>query len=215
MDRARAASSGVTALESKQKREMKGTTMRIAGFAVAVFLLAFGTAPTRAADAPQRYFTLSSPAMPDFGYMPDKYTGNNPRSGHCAGQNISLPLAWINAPEGTRSFAITMFDPVPRAGLGFVHWVAYGIPGTKTALGAGEANRPTDFVGGRNGVGSTSWFGPCPPPTDYPHPYIITLVATDLAPTALPPGMTRDELLAALQGHALGVTTFIARYHKP
>ena len=134
---------------------------------------------------------------------------------NCSGQNVSLPLAWANAPAATKSFAITMFDPVPGAGLGFVHWVVYDIPATRTSLAEGEGNNPSAFVGGKNSVGSSVWFGPCPALTDAPHPYTITLIATDIPPGTLQPGMTRDQLIAALQGHALGVTTFIARYPKP
>jgi hypothetical protein len=147
--------------------------------------------------------------------MPDKYIGNNPQSGNCKGGNVSLPLSWDNVPANTKSFAITMYDPAARGGAGFVHWVAYDIPGDKKGLKEGEANNTAGFVGGKNGAGDGTWRGPCAPLTDYPHPYTITLVATDLAPGTLKPGMTRDELGAALQGHALGITTFIAREAKP
>ena len=118
-------------------------------------------------------------------------------------------------PASTKSFAITMYDPAARGGMGFVHWVAYDIPGDKKGLKEGEANSTTGFVGGKNGAGEGTWRGPCAPLTDYPHPYTITLVATDIALGTLKPGMTRDELGAALQGHALGTTTFIAREAKP
>ena len=176
------------------------------------------TAPAGAADtnakARPKLFVLYSPAMKSFGYMPEKYVGNNP-NGNCKGQNVSLPLSWDNVPANTKSFAITMVDPVPRATQGFVHWVAYDIPADKKGLKEGEANSETAFGAGKNGAGKAGWAGPCPPPADYPHPYTISLIATDLAPGTLQPGMNRDQLLAALQGHALGVTTFIARAPKP
>lgn len=187
-------------------------------FAITALAIVWGAlpvAPSQSADAPTKYFTLYSPAMKPFGYMPEKYAGSNPQTKVCAGGNISLPLSWRNAPDGTKSFAITMYDPVPRAGLGFVHWVAYDIPGDSKGLKEGDANKPTGFVGGKNGAGMTSWMGPCPPTADYTHPYIITLVATDIAPGTLKPGMTRDELGTALAGHALATTTFVARYHEP
>ncbi len=181
--------------------------------AIAALAAAWTAIPAKLGQAADAKFTLSSPAMKDGGYMPDKYVGNNPQD--CSGQNVSLPLAWANAPAATKSFAITMFDPVPGAGLGFVHWVVYDIPATRTSLAEGEGNNPSAFVGGKNSVGSSVWFGPCPALTDAPHPYTITLIATDIPPGTLQPGMTRDQLIAALQGHALGVTTFIARYPKP
>ena len=174
------------------------------------------TAPAGAADSKPRpkLFVLYSAAMKSFGYMPEKYVGKNP-NGNCKGENVSLPLSWDNVPANTKSFAIMMVDPVPRAGQGFVHWVAYDIPADKKGLKEGEANSDTAFGAGKNGAGRVGWAGPCPPPADYPHPYTIALVATDIAPGTSKAGMTRDELLAALQGHALGVTTFIARSPKP
>jgi Raf kinase inhibitor-like YbhB/YbcL family protein len=194
--------------------------LKHAALAAAALALAgtTSTAPAGAADTKQprpKLFVLYSPAMKSFGYMPDKYIGNNPQSGNCKGGNISLPLSWDNVPANIKSFAITMYDPAARGGMGFVHWVAYDIPGDKKGLKEGEANSTTGFVGGKNGAGEGTWRGPCAPLTDYPHPYTITLVATDIAPGTLKPGMTRDELGAALQGHALGTTTFIAREAKP
>lgn len=177
-----------------------------------------GISPSSAADAPAKarpkLFVLYSPAMKTFTYMPEKYVGNNP-NGNCKGQNVSLPLSWDNVPANTKSFAIMMVDPVPRGGQGFVHWVAYDIPADKKGLKEGEANSDTAFGAGKNGAGKVGWAGPCPNPADYPHPYTITLVATDIAPGTLQAGMTRDQLIAALQGHALGTTTFIARSPKP
>lgn len=177
-----------------------------------------GISPSSAADAPAKarpkLFVLYSPAMKTFTYMPEKYVGNNP-NGNCKGQNVSLPLSWDNVPANTKSFAIMMVDPVPRGGQGFVHWVAYDIPADKKGLKEGEANSDTAFGAGKNGAGRVGWAGPCPNPADYPHPYTITLVATDIAPGTLQAGMTRDQLIAALQGHALGTTTFIARSPKP
>ena len=193
--------------------------LKHAALAAAALALAWttGTAPAGAADAKQprpKLFVLYSSAMKSFGYMPEKYVSSNP-NGNCKGQNVSLPLSWDNVPANTKSFAITMVDPAARAGLGFVHWVAYDIPGDKKGLKEGEANSDTAFGPGKNGAGAGGWRGPCPPPTDYPHPYTITLIATDLAPGTLKAGMNRDELSAALQGHALGLTTFIARSPKP
>jgi hypothetical protein len=193
--------------------------LKHAALAAAALALAWttSTTPAGAADAKQprpKLFVLYSSAMKSFGYMPEKYVGSNP-NGNCKGGNVSLPLSWDNVPANTKSFAITMFDPVARASLGFVHWVAYDIPADKTGLKEGEANSDTIFAGGKNGAGGAGWRGPCPNPADYPHPYTIALIATDIAPGTLQAGMNRDQLLAALQGHALGVTTFIARSPKP
>ena len=52
----------------------------------------------------------------------------------------------------------------------------------------------------------------CPPVGDVAHHYIMTVAATDLEPAALPPGLTRDALLAALKGHAFGGQSIVGRY---
>jgi phosphatidylethanolamine-binding protein (PEBP) family uncharacterized protein len=65
------------------------------------------------------------------------------------------------SPANTKSYAIIMFDPVGRGGLGVVHWVAYDIPATKTSLTEGEASSPsTEFKGGKNTPGLLTYFGP-------------------------------------------------------
>ncbi|MGA2088810.1 MAG: hypothetical protein ABSG66_07820, partial [Stellaceae bacterium] len=63
-----------------------------------------------------------------------------------------------------------------------------------------------------NGMPGGVYRGPCPPHGLRPHHYIITVVATDLAPDALKPGLTRADFLAALKGHALASSSFIGRY---
>jgi Raf kinase inhibitor-like YbhB/YbcL family protein len=182
------------------------STLALAGVVVAAGMLS--AAPTHAAT-----FDITSSAVQDGGMLAQKSAGNNPQNKNCDGQNVSPPLAWANPPEKTQSYAIIMFDPVGRGGLGVVHWVAYDIPASKTSLKEGEASQPsTEFKGGKNTPGLLTYFGPCPPIGDKPHPYVITLVATDLAAGSLKPEMTRDDLGAALTGHILGATSIVTRY---
>ena len=85
---------------------------------------------------------------------------------------------------------------------GVSHWVAYGIPAAVTGFAEGEVSKQTDkFVGGQSLMKLPHYFGPCTPPGP-PHHYIFTLMATDLEPAALKEGMTREELIKALDGHA-------------
>ena len=122
-----------------------------------------------------------------------KYASDDPMR-MCGGKNVSPQLAWTNAPEKTKSFAIFMFDPDGREGLSVSHWVAYGIPATVTSLAEGEAAKDsTKFIGGKGTRGNALYIGPCPPAGDAPHHYLFTVVATDLDPHALKPGMTREE----------------------
>jgi Raf kinase inhibitor-like YbhB/YbcL family protein len=166
----------------------------------------------KAADKPKP-FELSAPAFRDGALLPKKFAGANAENKNCDGKNISPALNWSNAPAATKSFAIVFQDTTGRAPLGVVHWLAYDIPAGKTGLKEGEASAPSsEFKGGKSTIGQQVYFGPCPPFGDKPHPYIFTLIATDLAPGTLNAGMTRDELGAALSGHSLGATGLISRY---
>lgn len=164
-------------------------------------------------------FNVTSPAFKDGDVWPAKFAGADPSRTNppCPGQNVSPPLSWSNAPAKTKSFAIMMYDPDGGAGLGAVHWVAYGIPTSKTSLAEGEASAsPKDWTGGKNGVGTDHYFGPCGPAGHALHHYTITVIATDVEPGALKPGLTRDELIQALRGgHALAPASIVGRFTRP
>jgi len=165
------------------------------------------------AAAKAKVFGITSSDFKDGGKLAEKFGGVNPNSKNCTGRNISPALKWSNAPEGTKSYAIVMSDPVPRNGLGFLHWIAYDIPAKKTGLAQGEASKPSsEFKGGKNGTNAETYFGPCPPIGDKAHPYVFVLYATDIEPGSMKAGMTRDELAAALQNHVKGQTSLVARY---
>jgi Raf kinase inhibitor-like YbhB/YbcL family protein len=138
------------------------------------------------------------------------------RSPNCVGENISPPLAWSNVPEGTKSFALLMFDPEGRAPAGVSHMVIYGIPASVTGFAEGELSKPSDkYVGGKNLMGLGIYVGPCTPPNTDWHHYTLTLVATDLDPKALQPDMTREELTTALKDHVKGSAGLIGRFKHP
>ena len=163
-------------------------------------------------------FTVTSSAYKDGDVWPAKFAGADPSRTNpaCPGQNVSPPLAWSNAPAATKSFAIVMYDPDGGNGTGAIHWVAYGIPPTKTSLAEGEASAsPKDWIGGKNSIGTDHYFGPCGPSGHALHHYVITVIATPLEPDALKPGLTRDELLAALRGKSLAPASIVGRYTRP
>jgi hypothetical protein len=197
-------------IPSNNRKPRRKVAMNKQGYLIAAAFALASCASTGGSDS---RFTISSPALENGGKLAQKYAGNNPQNKNCDGQNVSIPLAWQNAPANTKSFAIMMTDLVGRGGLGVSHWVAYDIPASKTSLKEGEASEPSkDIVGGKNITGSPLYFGPCPPMTDTPHPYTIVLIATDIAPGTLKPGLTATELGTALNGHALGATSFVANY---
>jgi Raf kinase inhibitor-like YbhB/YbcL family protein len=184
---------------------------------IAIALLAGGIALTtgqssKAADV----FMLTSSAFKDGGELQVKNAGDNKQNPNCVGQNVSPPFAWSNVPEGTKSFVLLMFDPEGRPPGGVSHWVAYGIPASVKGFAEGEVSKQTDkYVGGKSLMGLPHYFGPCTPPgTDWHH-YTFTLVATDLEPGALKPGMTREEVIKAVDGHAKGSAGLIGRFKHP
>ncbi len=160
-------------------------------------------------------FKLTSPEYQDDGKLAIKSAGNNKANPNCVGDNVSPPLAWSNPPAGTKSFALVMTDPEARGGLGVVHWVAYDIPASVTGFAEGEASKPSDkFVGGKSTMGKATYSGPCTPVGDWHH-YTLILIATDLDTKALQPGLTRDQLFAALNGHTKGAAGLILRFTHP
>lgn len=177
---------------------------------LAVFLLAASAcfAPAKAAS-----MSLSSPAFADGGPLPRLFAGNG---GDCGGDGVSPPLAWSNLPEAARSLAILMFDPDGAKGLGVSHWLAYNIPAGRGGLAQGEGGADGAFVTLGRAIGGTLQYrGMCPPIGDKAHHYIITAIATDLDPGALPPGLDREGLFAALKGHALAAQSIVGLYARP
>src|ERR1700680_2844895 len=185
--------------------------LAMAGAFAVGFLLAVQMA--RAADV----LTLTSPAIQDNGTLATKNAcSDKQRSPNCVGENISPPLAWSNPPDGTKSFALLLFDPEGRAPAGVSHMVVYGIPADAKGFAEGELSKPSDkFVGGKSTMGLGVYFGPGTPPNTDWHHYTWTIVATDLDPKALQPGMTREELAAALKDHVKGSAGLVTRFRHP
>ncbi|HUK58030.1 MAG TPA: YbhB/YbcL family Raf kinase inhibitor-like protein [Stellaceae bacterium] len=184
------------------------------GMHAAAVVCAVATSATAAEVLP---FTLSSPAFKDGAVLPLEYAGGKQCGAASKGGDISPPLAWAHAPAGTKSFAIVMIDPDGRRGLGSVHWVAYGIAPSHTGVKAGEGGSAApakDIVEGKNSRGSVGYIGPCGPPQDAPHHYVIGVLALDLAPDALPAGLDRDALFKAISGHSLGPASLVVRYRR-
>jgi Raf kinase inhibitor-like YbhB/YbcL family protein len=160
---------------------------------------------------------LTSPAISDNGTLAIKNACNDKqRSPNCVGDNISPPLVWSGVPEGSKSFALLLFDPEGRAPAGVSHMVVYGIPASATGFAEGELSRPSDkFVGGKSTMGKAIYTGPGTPPNTDWHHYTWTLIATDLDPKALQPGLTREELAGALKGHVKGSAGLVTRFKHP
>jgi Raf kinase inhibitor-like YbhB/YbcL family protein len=145
-------------------------------------------------------FSLGSTAFEDGAEIPRRHS--------CEGEDLSPPLAWSEAPQEARSLALIVDDPDAPSGT-FVHWLAWGIdPGTG-GLQEGES-APSEGTGG---FGESGYRGPCPPPGHGPHRYFFRLFALDQR-LDLAPGVSREELEGAMQGHVLSSAELIGTYER-
>ena len=99
----------------------------------------------------------------------------------CKGGNVSPQLSWSNVPEGTKSFAISVYDPDAPTGSGFWHWAAFDIPASVTSLAAGASTpdgkgMPAGTIQSKADAGVPAFVGACPPP-GAAHHYIYTIKA--------------------------------------
>jgi len=137
----------------------------------------------------------------------------------CTGANVSPSLAWSGAPAGTKSFALTMYDPDAPTGSGWWHWVVYNIPAKAKAIaaGAGDAKKnalPAGSAQGNTDFGTPGYGGPCPPAGDKPHRYIFTLYALKVEKLDIPAGATAAFVGFNINGNKLGSATFTAMYGR-
>jgi Raf kinase inhibitor-like YbhB/YbcL family protein len=134
----------------------------------------------------------------------------------CHGGNRSPQLTWHNAPAGTRSFAITMFDP-DAPGRGWWHWAVADIPVSETALpenaSASGVLKRLGAVEARNDFDTDGYGGPCPPPGK-PHRYVITVYALGLERLGLPPGRPAEMFDHEISGSALGSAHMTVTYSR-
>jgi Raf kinase inhibitor-like YbhB/YbcL family protein len=126
-------------------------------------------------------FTVTSNSFKDGDYLRSDFVLSADFGFGCAGGNKSPHLKWSGAPDGTKSFAVTCYDPDAPTGSGFWHWLVVNIPGNVSELaeGAGSAGRslPAGALATRTDFGAPGYGGPCPPEGDHPHRYLFTVFA--------------------------------------
>jgi Raf kinase inhibitor-like YbhB/YbcL family protein len=104
----------------------------------------------------------------------------------CSGENIAPSLSWGEAPEGTKSLAITVYDPDAPTGSGWWHWVVFNLPsdlkGLPSNFGSPEntSKLGANVVSSRTDFGKPGFGGACPPVGDKSHRYIFTVWALKL-----------------------------------
>jgi Raf kinase inhibitor-like YbhB/YbcL family protein len=127
-------------------------------------------------------FTVSSNSFKDGDYLGLVHVVSADAGFGCAGENKSPHLKWSGAPVGTKSFAVTCYDPDAPTGSGFWHWLVVNIPPdvTELALDAGNPKSgklPKGALQTRTDYGAPHYGGPCPPEGDHPHRYLFTVFA--------------------------------------
>lgn len=153
-------------------------------------------------------FTLTSTDIADGAVLPDAQVK--------AGGNTSPHLAWSGAPEGTKSYAVTCYDPDAPTGSGFWHWTVANIPAdvTELATGASSGGLPKGAVEGRTDYGSPGFGGAAPPPGHGPHRYVFTVFAVDVERLDVTPDNSGAVFGFNLHFHTLAKATITTTYEN-
>lgn len=158
-------------------------------------------------------FTLKSAELGGQGTAVQVFNGFG-----CSGGNTSPQLNWEHPPDGTKSFAVTMYDPDAPTGSGWWHWVVLDIPAAVTSLPAGAGGEngqlPTSARRGRNDYGTNVYGGPCPPKGDKPHRYIITVFALPVEKLDVPENASPAIVGYNLNAQALAKASLIFYYGR-
>lgn len=160
-------------------------------------------------------FTLSSPQLQEGGTIAAQqvYSGFG-----CSGGNVSPQLEWSGAPAGTKSFAVTVYDPDAPTGSGWWHWVVFNIPvdlhGLVANAGDPQAGlAPAGSVQSRTDYGTTGYGGPCPPPGP-PHHYVFTVYALKTDNIDLKPDVSAAMVGFYLNANKLASASLTTTYGR-
>jgi Raf kinase inhibitor-like YbhB/YbcL family protein len=137
----------------------------------------------------------------------------------CTGGNVSPALSWSGAPEGTKSFAVTVYDPDAPTGSGFWHWVVVNIPADAKGLAkkAGDVKgnlAPKGALQTRTDFGVPGWGGPCPPKGDKPHRYVFKVFAVDVDHLDVTADTSAAVVGFNLHFHTKAIGTFTGTYGR-
>lgn len=154
-------------------------------------------------------FALTSAAFAEGEEIPVRHT--------CEGGDLSPPLSWQGAPEGTRSLVLIVDDPdapdpaAPR--MVWDHWLLYNLPPSVGSLAEGSTseNLPPGAREGINSWGRTGYGGPCPPIGRHRYFHILYALDTELPDLGQP---TKAQLMAVMDAHILARTELVGTYEK-
>jgi Raf kinase inhibitor-like YbhB/YbcL family protein len=169
-------------------------------------------------DLPQvPSFDLTSTDITDGGPLPAPQVSGLMGAG---GEDVSPELSWSGFPEGTKGFAVTVYDPNAPTASGFWHWAVANIPLTTTSLprGAGDdegSGLPKGAVQFANDAGLKRYLGAAPPSGHGAHHYYFVVHALDVDHLDLPANATPAYLGFNLFSHTLARASIVATYEQP
>ena len=163
-------------------------------------------------------FTVTSTTIQDGSPLPVAQLSG--AFGIPGGLDVSPQLAWTGAPEGTKSFAVTVYDPDAPTGSGFWHWAVANIPADTTSLpeGAGDDSGsalPTPAFQLPNDARAARFIGAAPPAGHGEHRYFITVHALDTEDIGVPTDATPAYLGFTMASHTLGRAVITASAETP
>ena len=136
----------------------------------------------------------------------------------CQGQNISPQLHWENAPENTKSYAVTIYDPDAPTGSGWWHWLIFNIPNTVNEIPKNAGNPQSKLIPSAtqsiNDYGTYGYGGPCPPQRDKPHRYIITVYALNVEKLKLDNDTNPATVSFYLNNHSIAKASLLVFYGR-
>ncbi len=161
-------------------------------------------------------FLLTSPTIKNGSFLTEEQVF---QGFGCTGKNQSPALNWTGSPEGTKSYAITVYDPDAPTGSGWWHWVVYNIPSDVSGLAAGAGDQagkllPPAAVQGRTDFGIHAFGGACPPKGDKPHRYVFTVYALSIEKIDVPVDSSAALIGFMINANSLGKASFTARYGR-
>jgi Raf kinase inhibitor-like YbhB/YbcL family protein len=130
------------------------------------------------------------------------------------GDDVSPQLSWSGAPDGTQSYAVTVYDPDAPTASGFWHWAAFNIPADVTSLpsGASSDGLPDGTVQLKNDGGTVGYIGAAPPAGHGPHHYYVVVHAVDVPTLDIAADASPAFLGFNLFSHTLGRAVIVPVY---
>lgn len=124
----------------------------------------------------------------------------------CSGKNLSPGLSWINIPRGSKSLAVTLYDPDALTKGGYWHWIVYNIKINTRNINSGASNTnnmPVGAIEAPNSSGKNGYLGACPPKGTGRHRYELTLYALDVDKLPVTIDTDISNIIAIINQHTI------------